>query len=100
MPAGARVVLHRRRHHANISAKAREDASLPFATIAAVYEHPAFIEALGQETMDAYYASTRNALHAYYASLYGRNGQKDKAAYHFSKVKRHIPASRGWQQED
>lgn len=100
MPAGARVVLYRRRHDANISAKARDNADLPFATIAAIYEHPAFKQALGEETMNLLYASAKNALHAYYASLYARNAQKEKAAFHFKKVQRNIPVAKGWQQED
>lgn len=99
MPTNARVVLHRRKHDANISAKAQNDASLPFATIAAIYEHPAFIKALGEERMQDLHASAKNALHAYYASLYARNCEKEKAAYHFSKVQRHMPAPKGWQQD-
>ncbi|MDX2074535.1 MAG: glycosyltransferase [Alphaproteobacteria bacterium] len=86
IPAGNRVVLHRRKHGKNVSAQGIENPELILAAYESIHAHPVFSQALGEEKCRELKEKCLCRIHTYLASAYAANGEAEKAAHHFRQV--------------
>lgn len=86
IPAGDKFVLEYREHDSNVSTKLPEKYPGIIATFDKVYQHPAFIAAVGKEKLRNLREMGLSRLHFTLARYYAWRGNMEEASYHLNKI--------------